>query len=343
VPQYQSVAINLFGGLLSIFSLQNSNNMKRSITLCLLFLTLITLAQTKEQGPWWPHPIWGAEDQAGASNWVTPEKIVEASKWIKTGVTYELGHVYEREMFVPDNRTFQLFIPSFPTYGPDGEDRVVFNDEVLIAQIGQVGTQFDGLGHPGKQMDMANGTTTEVFYNGYSTSEMKNPFGLQKLGIEHVKPLITTGILIDIAGAAGKDVMEDGYELNLDEVLDALKKEGISEDDITPGDAILFNFGWWRNWHTEFVMDGKKRPRISMEVVEWLIKKQPAMVGSDAILDGEKFNVHLELTMKNGIFNLEWMDFETLSADKVYQFMFVFTPLRIKGATGSPGRPLAIR
>lgn len=317
--------------------------MKRSITLCLLFLTLITLAQTKEQGPWWPHPIWGAEDQAGASNWVTPEKIVEASKWIKTGVTYELGHVYEREMFVPDNRTFQLFIPSFPTYGPDGEDRVVFNDEVLIAQIGQVGTQFDGLGHPGKQMDMANGTTTEVFYNGYSTSEMKNPFGLQKLGIEHVKPLITTGILIDIAGAAGKDVMEDGYELNLDEVLDALKKEGISEDDITPGDAILFNFGWWRNWHTEFVMDGKKRPRISMEVVEWLIKKQPAMVGSDAILDGEKFNVHLELTMKNGIFNLEWMDFETLSADKVYQFMFVFTPLRIKGATGSPGRPLAIR
>jgi len=44
--------------------------------------------------------------------------------------------------------------------------------------------------------------------------------------------------------------------------------------------------------------------------------------------------------MKNGIFNLEWMDFEQFAADKVYQFMFIFTPPRIRGATGSPGRPL---
>src|SRR5690606_35883198 len=140
---------------------------------------------------------------SGASNWITPEKIITAMKWVQTGKTYELGHVYEREMFVPDNRTFQLFIPSFPTYGP-GADSVVFNDELLVAQIGQVGTQFDGLGHPGKSMQMADGTTTEVFYNGYTAAEMKHPFGLQKLGIEHIKPLITTGILIDLAASMGK-------------------------------------------------------------------------------------------------------------------------------------------
>ena len=44
-----------------------------------------------------------------------------------------------------------------------------------------------------------------------------------------------------------------------------------------------------------------------------------------------------------GVLNLEFMTFETLLADEVYEFMFVFTPLRLKGATGSPGRPLAIR
>jgi len=49
------------------------------------------------------------------------------------------------------------------------------------------------------------------------------------------------------------------------------------------------------------------------------------------------------LTLKNGIPNLEFMDLEELAADNIYEFMFVFTPLRIKGATGSPGRPLAIR
>ena len=90
-------------------------------------------------------------------------------------------------------------------------------------------------------------------------------------------------------------------------------------------------------------MDTERRPKISKEVVQWLIDKKPSMVGSDAILDGDVFNVHTELTMKQGVFNLEWMNFQNLSEDKVYQFLFIFTPLRLKGATGSPGRPLAIK
>jgi len=53
--------------------------------------------------------------------------------------------------------------------------------------------------------------------------------------------------------------------------------------------------------------------------------------------------VHQELIMKNGIFNLENMELESLSADKVYEFLFIFTPLRLVGASGSPGRPIAIR
>jgi hypothetical protein len=317
-------------------------HMKIVVLFYFLSSVFTLFGQTREQGPWWPHPTWGAGDQAGASNWITPEKVLEAARWIRTGKIYELGHIYEREMFVPDNRTFQLFIPSFPTHGPYGEDRIVFNDEVLVAQIGQVGTQFDGLGHPGMQVDMANGSTTEVFYNGFNKEEMRNPFGLLKLGIEHMKPLITTGILIDVAGSLRQDALDNGYEVSLGEVKDALMKQGIAESDIKPGDAILFNFGWWRNWHTDFVM-GPRRPSISMEVVQWLIEKQPSMVGSDAILDGAAFNAHVELTLKNGIGNLEWMDFESLLEDRVFQFMFIFTPLRIKGATGSPGRPLAIR
>ena len=66
------------------------------------------------------------------------------------------------------------------------------------------------------------------------------------------------------------------------------------------------------------------------------------MVGSDANLDGPHEKVHGDITMKNGIFNLESMDFSTFHSEKVYKFLFVFTPLRLKGATGSPGRPIAI-
>ena len=67
------------------------------------------------------------------------------------------------------------------------------------------------------------------------------------------------------------------------------------------------------------------------------------MVGSDIATDDPSAEVHHELTLKNGIFNLENMNFESVLADEVYEFLFVFTPLRLKGATGSPARPLAIR
>ena len=43
------------------------------------------LAQTREAGPWWPNPTWGRGDQAGASNWITPEKVLEAVRLVKTG------------------------------------------------------------------------------------------------------------------------------------------------------------------------------------------------------------------------------------------------------------------
>ena len=56
------------------------------------------VAQTREQGPWWPHPIWGGEDQAGASNWITPAKVLEAVELVTIGKVYELGHTYESGM-----------------------------------------------------------------------------------------------------------------------------------------------------------------------------------------------------------------------------------------------------
>lgn len=55
------------------------------------------------------------------------------------------------------------------------------------------------------------------------------------------------------------------------------------------------------------------------------------------------FPVHQELITKNGVFNLENLVFDDLIADGVQEFLFVVTPLRLKGATGSPARPIAIR
>jgi kynurenine formamidase len=298
-------------------------------------------AQTREKGPWWPHPIWGANDQAGGSNWITPEKIVKALSLVKSGKVFELGHVYERDMPLIGKRSYNLFIPAFPTYEPTGKDQIVFNDEYVTAEIGQVGTQFDGPGHVGKRIKMADGTTSDVFYNGIPTEEIKSAYGLLKLGVENVKPIFTKGILIDIAGYKGVNTLPEGYEITLEDVRNTLAKEGLNESDIEPGDALLFNLGWWRIWPDPKTTAGSPA-YIGSEVIEWIIARKPSMVGSDANLDGPDAKVHGELILKNGIFNLELMDFATFHTEKVYKFLFVFTPIRLKGATGSPGRPLAI-
>ncbi|HCQ02098.1 MAG TPA: cyclase, partial [Candidatus Latescibacteria bacterium] len=80
-------------------------------------------------------------------------------------------------------------------------------------EIGQVGTQFDGPGHIGTRMEMADGTEQDVFYNGFTIDEMKSPYGLLQLGIEHIKPIITRGILVDVAAYKGVDVLPSSYEV----------------------------------------------------------------------------------------------------------------------------------
>lgn len=306
-----------------------------------LIITIPLHAQTRSQGPWWPNKLWGANDQAGASNWITPEKILNAFSLVKTGKTIELGHMYEKGMPLVGKRSYNIFIPSFPTSGPFGKDSVVFNDEFVAAEIGQVGTQFDGPGHPGRKMKMADSSTTHVFYNGFTEDEMRSPYGLLKLGIENVKPIITRGIYIDVAAYKGVDILPENYSITLADVRNTLAKQGMKESDIEPGDALLFNLGWWRHWPDKKTIEG--RPAyVNKEVIDWIIQMKPSMVGSDANLDGPDATVHSRVTMENGIFNLESMNFGTMQNEKQYKFLFIFTPLRLKGATGSPGRPLAI-
>jgi hypothetical protein len=307
----------------------------------LVLFNTAAFTQTKESGPWWPNKTWGAGDAAGGSNWITPGKVTKAVALVRTGRILELGHAYERGMPLIGQRSFNLYIPSFPTHGPFGDRKVVYNDEYVTGEIGQVGTQFDGPGHVGQHVKMADGTSTYVFYNGVTADEMRGPYGLSRNGVENVKPIVTRGIHIDLAGFKGVKTLPENYAITLNDVRGALAKQGMKEGDLEPGDALLFDLGWWRLWPDPKTTSGAPA-YASREVVDWVIARKPSMIGSDANFDGPDSWVHTEITMKNGIWNLELMDFAALENEKVHEFMFVFTPLRLKGATGSPGRPIAI-
>ena len=306
-------------------------------------------AQTREQGPWWPSK-WGSEDQAGASNRITADVVKRAAGLVKTGKVYDIGQVYERGMPLFGERTYAMFIPSSPTGGPFGEkNQLMYHDEFLCAEIGQVGTQFDGLAHIGTRMTMADGSTQNVFYNGITSEEMKGAYGVTKLGMEHVKPIFTRGILVDVAGYKGVDTLPNSYEVTVADVMGALEKQGIDESSIMEGDAVFFRYGWALLW-TDADAYNTDPPGIGMEVGQWIVDKKVSMIGSDqwnsevtpSPGEGIAFPVHQLLIPENGIFNLENMQYEELVADGVYEFLFVFNPIRFKGGTGSPGRPIAI-
>jgi kynurenine formamidase len=181
--------------------------------------------------------------------------------------------------------------------------------------------------------------------------------GLQALGGEHVKPIITRGILIDIAAFKGVPVLDSRYEVTLADVRGALAKQGVREDSIEPGDAILFNYGWGVNWSNPakyndarfFVGENQGSPGIGVEVARWAVERKASMVGADSCCvtiqpptRPELGNVHHELFF-GGVMMLENMNLQELARDRVYEFLYLNLTERIKGATGSPVRPIAIR
>ena len=336
----------------------------RSLTALLVLSTVLLSggvsigAQTREKGPWWPS-VHGAKDQAGASNYITPEKILKALRIPKTGQTYELGHIYEPSMPQYGNRPYYIAVQPAPVPQKEGEGYA--HRDYFNGYLGQMGTQFDALGHQGEALKMADGSVKMLYYNGVTEAELTGANGglggLQALGVEHVKPIITRGILVDVAGYKNVPVLGSRYEVTLADVRGALAKQGIREDSIETGDAILFNYGWAVNWNNPqkyndsrfFVGENQGSPGIGIEVARWLISKKVSMAGADSCcvqvqpsVTPNSGNVHHELFFA-GIFLLENMDLRELARDRVYEFLYLNLTERIKGATGSPVRPVAIR
>jgi kynurenine formamidase len=295
-------------------------------------------------GPkWWPSP-WGAGDQKGAANRMTADKVKEASKLIQSGCVYSLGRVYQHGMPLPGNRHYSLTIPGSPTGGPSGKNQGVYHDDLVSGEISQVGTQLDGLGHVGVRIG-----GDDYFYNGFKRSEFGTAYGLTRLGIENVGVFFTRGVLLDVAGARGVERMTTGEVVTSRDLEHALKRQGLAA--IGAGDAVLIRTGHGRLWMKDNAAFSAGEPGIGMDAGKWLCDHKITLVGTDTwaseVVPPEDpdrpFPVHQLLLVRNGIYNLENLDLEELAREKVYEFAFIFAPLRLKGATGSPGNPIAVR
>ena len=299
-------------------------------------LVVATAAAYAQTGNWYPSR-WGAADQRGAANRITPAKVLEARDLITRGAIYQLGRVYESGMPIFGTRHFSLRIPQ--GFGPQGTNGMIYHDELISGELGQVGTQFDGLGHIG---------IGDLFYNGHNRREFAQAEGLTTLGVEHVGAIVTRGLLVDVAAFKGVPRLEGGYEITLADLQGALKRQKL---EIRGGDVVLLHTGWGSLWMKDNAAFSASAPGIGLAAAQYLVEREVVVVGSDTWAvevvpnpdKGLAFPVHQLLIPRNGIYIFENLATEELTRDGAYEFAFTFAPLKLKGATGSPGNPLAIR
>jgi kynurenine formamidase len=280
---------------------------------------------------------WGAQDERGSANHMKAESVLRAKDLIRTGEVIELGHVLGADMPFFGTRRFDVHTKR--TFMNQPSNRRGSNEELVVSEIGQVGTQFDGFVHQ---------TIEDKIYNCAKVDDISTRGGFTKFGVEKVGALITRGVLIDVAALKGVDMLPDTYEITVQDLQQALQRQNLT---LRPGDAVIIHTGWGKLWAKDNARYVKSCPGIGVAAAEWLAKQDPMLVGSDnwpvevAPNPDPQISlpVHQIMLVVNGIHLLENMKLDELAAKRVHQFAFMMQPLKIKGGSGSTVAPIAVR
>ena len=278
---------------------------------------------------------WGAGDERGAANHMGPESVLRAASLIRTGQVFELGQVLHGAMPL-GARHFDVYMK--PTGMNVGANRRGSNEELIVAEMGQVGTQFDGFTHQ---------TIGDSLYNCFDMNDVMTRDGFTRLGVENVGTLMTRGVLIDVAALKGVDMLPDRYEITVDDLQQALDRQGVA---LEPGDAVLIHTGWGVLWDTDAERFMASNPGIGVAAAQWLVEHDPMLLGADnqpvevsPNPDPElSLPIHQIMLVVNGIHLVERMKLDELAAAGVHEFAFVMQPLKMQGVTGSSVAPVAI-
>jgi len=286
---------------------------------------------------------WGPDDENGAANYVTPERVLAATKLVKEGQSHPLGIVVDPKMpaFPPRSTSMQIVQPGQHNGRDLSQDfgwPLVYNDDLAQLWFG-TGPQIDGLGHLGE---------SGVYYNCNKAVDFVHITGLKKLGIHKIPPLIGRGVMVDMAKHFGVAAMEGGQVITSEDIKAAASQQGV---EFREGDVVLFHTGW-----TDAKLESdptawvSAEPGLNNEAMAYMASLNPMAVGADTWgvdvfppPEGDKiFYGHVHLLKENGIFILEVMNTGRLASEGVHEFMFVLGQARIKGAVQMIINPVAM-
>ncbi|HLK61985.1 MAG TPA: cyclase family protein [Bryobacteraceae bacterium] len=205
-----------------------------------------------------------------------------------------------------------------------------------IAMGSHVGTHLDGLCHfsCGGKLHGGEDVAPVQSYTG----------GLRKFSIDTIPPILRRGVLLDIAGLQQTAAVARDFEITAEHLEAAAHRQGV---EIRAGDVVLLRTGWATYFEdpAKFIAE-VHGPGPAISGAQWLSSRKIYAAGSDTVafekVPDASMPVHVHLLVESGIHIIECLNLEELAAAKVYEFLFIALPLKIRGATGAPVRPIAL-
>lgn len=314
-----------------------------AVSAAVLSVAVTAGAAMAQDKPDWVENRWGAEDQLGAANHMTNERVKAAAGLVTEGKVYSLGMVVgpDTPAFPPRSLSLTILQPGQNGNSGLGENNFTYNDDIFMGWLG-IGPQIDGLGHAG---------VDHLYYGGRSYDDFAPASGLTELGLDKLPGLVGRGVLLDMAAHYDTDMVEEGVAYTEEDIKAAAEAQGV---EIREGDVVLFNANWMN------LLDGENpdperfgaaEPGLGVSGAEYLAEIGVMAVGADtwgmevvpAETEGQAFRVHQILQPEHGIYILENMDTRELAEDKAYEFLFVLGQARLEGAVQMIINPIAIR
>jgi kynurenine formamidase len=295
---------------------------------------------------------WGADDQLGTLNFITPEVVATAAACVRHGRTIPLAVPLEQDGvqagFVPgrDNPTLTMHAVNEPLDPGAGPGSFHTSDDHVTMGL-QAGTHWDGLGHASYSGQM---------YNGFDAATITDK-GASRCGIHHLRSVVSRGVLLDVARAKGVDVLDCPYAITAADLDEAASLANLQ---VRSGDIVLVRTGRMAIYHQSGGLayclgpnqDGSNAG-MSMSSVAWLHNNDIAAVANDTLAfevypsESDALAIHLLHLVDMGLTQGQNWDLEALSVDcatdGVYEFLLCATPEPFVNAVGSPVAPVAIK
>ena len=285
---------------------------------------------------------WGADDQLGAANLITPAKRLEAVGLVTEGMTVSLEHALITEEAPDVPLPFQRRMLGVPDPDVEPADYGSMSDNYTISYHGYSHSHIDSLCHIFYKGQMYNGVSQNtVTEDGCSNASIINLRG----------GIVTRGVLFDIPRLKGVEYLEPGTPIYQEDLEAFEEMAGVT---VRPGDAIFIRTGRWARraavgpWAVSLEAAG-----LHTSTMPWVKARDVAFLGSDVAADvvpsqieGVRLPVHQLTIVAMGVDLFDNQDLEALAETAArlnrWEFMLVAGPLAVETGTGSPVNAIAV-